>query len=60
VRAALNGSATRRAFLPHPMPVAILYTTAVATPSGEAWFFEDIYGHDRELDEVLRAGAAPP
>jgi murein L,D-transpeptidase YcbB/YkuD len=60
VRAALNGAATRRAFLAHPMPVAILYTTAVATPSGEAWFFEDIYGHDRELDEVLRAGAAPP
>lgn len=60
VRGALLGSATRRALLTRPMPVAILYTTAVATPPGEAWFFEDIYGHDLALDEALRAGPAPP
>jgi murein L,D-transpeptidase YcbB/YkuD len=40
--------------------VAILYTTAVATPSGAPWFFEDIYGLDLELDEALRAGPTPP
>jgi murein L,D-transpeptidase YcbB/YkuD len=60
VRAALNGSATRRALLTRAMPVAIVYNTAVGTPSGEAWFFDDIYGHDLALDEALRAGPAPP
>ncbi|HET8623478.1 MAG TPA: L,D-transpeptidase family protein [Gemmatimonadales bacterium] len=60
VHAAVKGPGTRRAFLTRPMPVAILYTTAVATPSGEAWFFEDIYDHDRALEEVLRAGPSPP
>ncbi len=60
VATALNGTATRRALLTRPMPVAIVYTTAVATAAGEAWFFEDIYGHDRRLDEVLRADAPPP
>jgi murein L,D-transpeptidase YcbB/YkuD len=60
VHAAVKGPGTRRAFLPRPMPVAILYTTAVATPSGEGWFFEDVYDHDRELEEILRAGPSPP
>lgn len=59
-QAAMNGSTTRRVLLTRPMPVAIVYTTAVATPSGDAWFFEDIYGHDHALDEALRAGPAPP
>jgi murein L,D-transpeptidase YcbB/YkuD len=60
VAGALNGTAPWRALLSRPMPVAIVYTTAVASPEGVAWFFEDIYGHDRRLDEVLRAGPAPP
>jgi murein L,D-transpeptidase YcbB/YkuD len=60
VARALDGPATRRALLARPLPVAILYTTAVATPSGAPWFFEDIYGLDLELDEALRAGPTPP
>jgi murein L,D-transpeptidase YcbB/YkuD len=42
------------------MPVAVVYATAVATPSGDAWFFADLYGHDRELDELLRTPPSPP
>ena len=35
------------------MPVVVWYTTAVAAPNGEAWFYSDIYGHDRALQAAL-------
>jgi murein L,D-transpeptidase YcbB/YkuD len=55
MHAAMHAAVTRRAMLRRPMPVAIVYATAVATPSGEVRFFEDIYGHDRELENALAA-----
>jgi murein L,D-transpeptidase YcbB/YkuD len=60
VETALAGPGSRRVFLRRPMPVAVVYATAVATPAGEAWFFEDLYGHDRVLDELLRGSPSPP
>jgi murein L,D-transpeptidase YcbB/YkuD len=60
VTAAQEGSTTTRAWLTHPMPVIVFYTTAVAAPDGSAWFYADIYGHDRELEEALRAGPLSP
>ena len=51
---------TRRALLTRPMPVILFYTTAVAEPGRGVAFYEDIYGHDRRLDEALRAGPTPP
>jgi murein L,D-transpeptidase YcbB/YkuD len=42
------------------MPVILFYTTAVAWPEGGVMFYPDLYGHDRELDEALRAGPTPP
>jgi murein L,D-transpeptidase YcbB/YkuD len=58
--AAQEGPGTTRAWLTHPIPVVIFYTTAVAAPDGSAWFHTDLYGHDRELDEALRAGPVSP
>lgn len=52
--AAQQGSATVRASLSRPMPVVVWYTTAVAAPDGRAWFYADIYGHDRQLDRALQ------
>lgn len=54
--AAQGGRTTTRALLTRPMPVVVFYTTVVATPDGRGWFFPDVYGHDRKLDEALRAG----
>ena len=59
VQAALAAKPTRRALLARPMPVILFYTTAVVGPRGVA-FYDDIYGHDRRLDEALRAGPTPP
>jgi murein L,D-transpeptidase YcbB/YkuD len=60
IAAAQEGTSTTRAWLSHPMPVIVFYTTAVAAPNGDAWFYSDIYGHDRELDEALRGGPITP
>jgi murein L,D-transpeptidase YcbB/YkuD len=53
IAAAMNGASTRRVNLAHPIPVMILYGTALATEDGPVMFFEDIYGHDRKLEELL-------
>ena len=55
--AAQRGRATVRASLSRPMPVVVWYTTAVAAPDGKAWFYPDIYGHDRRLDRALQTHA---
>jgi L,D-transpeptidase YcbB len=60
VLAAQSGSQTTRALLRRPMPVVIFYTTAVASSDGSVWFYQDIYGHDRRLEEALRAGPTSP
>ena len=60
IQGAMNADSSSRLLLSHPVPVVIFYTTAVVRSDGSAWFYADIYGHDRELDEALRAGPTPP
>lgn len=50
---AMHGSKTIEVNLKHPIPVLIVYATAVVLPSGEVRFFEDIYGQDARLEELL-------
>jgi L,D-transpeptidase YcbB len=52
--AAMHGPDSTRVTLPRPVPVMILYGTAIATEAGEIQFFDDIYGHDRRLAALLR------
>jgi L,D-transpeptidase YcbB len=56
IAAAMNDLATIQVNLPQPIPVLILYSTAVAEPDGQVHFFDDIYGYDTELRTVLEAG----
>jgi murein L,D-transpeptidase YcbB/YkuD len=56
---AMTASVTVRALLSRPMPVVVFYTTAVAAPDGTIRFYDDVYGHDRELIEALRAALDP-
>ncbi len=46
--------------LAKPIPVLILYSTAVVEPDGEVRFFDDIYGHDKSLAKVLANGPPYP
>src|SRR5262249_5472449 len=43
--------------LDKPIPVLILYTTAVVEPGGEVHFFNDIYGYDVSLQKALSSRA---
>jgi murein L,D-transpeptidase YcbB/YkuD len=46
--------------LTKPIPVLILYATAIVDPDGRVRFFDDIYGYDDELKQVLAKGYPYP
>jgi len=57
VRAAMEGQQDNvQINLAKPIPVLILYATAIVDQNGVVHFFEDLYGHDRELEKVLAKG----
>jgi murein L,D-transpeptidase YcbB/YkuD len=56
IRAAMNGDQTIQVNLAKPIPVLIIYTTAVVEPDGEVRFFRDIYNQDPDLDRALNHG----
>lgn len=56
IRQAENGAATRQVNLPRPIPVFIVYGTAIVSRTGEVFFLDDIYGHDKSLADVLLHG----
>ena len=59
VKAAMqSGPDNQQVNLDKPVPVVIIYLTAVVEENGEVYFFDDIYGHDRSLNTVLAKG--PP
>lgn len=61
VQAAMqSGSDNQQVNLKTPVPVLILYVTAVVEPDGSVRFFDDIYGHDKELNTVLAKGPPYP
>lgn len=53
IRSAMNGESTLRVSVKHPVPVWILYGTAIVREDGEVHFLKDIYGHDAALQKVL-------
>jgi murein L,D-transpeptidase YcbB/YkuD len=57
-RAMSDGELPSIVRLPSPMPVLIAYGTALVK-QGRAFFYEDLYGHDRALDAALRRAREP-
>jgi murein L,D-transpeptidase YcbB/YkuD len=61
VKAAMqSGPDNQQVNLDRPVPVVIIYLTAVVEENGEVYFFDDIYGHDRSLNAVLAKGPPYP
>jgi murein L,D-transpeptidase YcbB/YkuD len=61
VRAAMTGGdGNRQVNLPRPIPVLIVYGTVIVPEDGLVHFYDDIYGHDKELDQVLQKGYPYP
>ena len=55
-----SGPDNQQVNLTPPVPVVIIYLTAVAEENGEIYFFNDIYGHDKTLNAVLAKGPPYP
>jgi len=53
IDAAMHDTKSSRVALREPIQVMILYGTALATENGPVQFFDDVYGHDRKLEELL-------
>jgi murein L,D-transpeptidase YcbB/YkuD len=61
VRAAMQtGKDNVQVNLTTPVPVLILYGTAVVDEQNEVHFFDDIYGHDASLEKLLARGYPYP
>ncbi len=60
INAVMNGDQTIQVDLAKPIPVLILYTTAVVEPDGEVRFFKDIYNYDSAMDQALASGYPYP
>jgi L,D-transpeptidase YcbB len=61
VQAAMQtGPNNQQVNLKVPIPVLILYITAVVEEDGSVHFFNDIYGHDKSLDALLAKGPPYP
>jgi murein L,D-transpeptidase YcbB/YkuD len=54
IRTPMSGTRPLRVDLREAIPVMILYAIAVATESGEMFFFDDLYEQDAQLEALLR------
>ncbi|MDH4130425.1 MAG: L,D-transpeptidase family protein [Gemmatimonadota bacterium] len=56
IREAMNAGQPRRVNLTAPIPVFVVYATAIARENGEVYFYSDLYGHDAALETALAGG----
>ena len=56
IRAAMAAEEPTTVRFRERIPVHITYATAVARGNGDVFFYPDIYGHDKTLDQLLRKG----
>jgi murein L,D-transpeptidase YcbB/YkuD len=50
IAAAFKAEKQQQVNLPSPIPVLIVYGTAVTKEDGQTYFFDDIYGYDKKLE----------
>jgi murein L,D-transpeptidase YcbB/YkuD len=55
IQAAMSGTSTLTVTLKNRIRVFFVYGTALVTESGNALFFDDIYGHDQRLEAALNS-----
>ena len=61
VNAAMNGSENNvTVVLEKPIPVLILYGTVIVDEKNNVFFFDDVYGYDKQLDTALKKGYPYP
>ena len=55
-----NGQDNHTVSLKQSIPIAIFYLTSNVNEDGTVHFFNDLYGYDKELDDVLAKGRPYP
>jgi L,D-transpeptidase YcbB len=55
-----SGPDNHQVNLKKPIPVVIFYVTALAAEDGHIHFFDDLYGYDQKLQQVLSKGPPYP
>jgi murein L,D-transpeptidase YcbB/YkuD len=60
IEAAMSGTKTLRVKLKTPVRVVIFYSTAATAESAGVLFFEDLYGEDRRLEQLLAVPRGRP
>jgi murein L,D-transpeptidase YcbB/YkuD len=61
VNGAMNGTQDNvTVVLEKPIPVLILYGTVVVDEKNSVFFFDDVYGYDKQLDAALKKGYPYP
>jgi L,D-transpeptidase YcbB len=61
VQAAMkDGADSRTVLLKKPIPIVIFYVTGYVEDDGHTHFFDDLYGYDAQLQEVLAKGMPYP
>ena len=58
--AMMNGPDSHTVTLAHPIPIVIFYLTANVGDDGDIHFFDDLYGYDKQLNDVLAKGRPYP
>ena len=49
----MNGDRTVQVNLKNPIPILIVYGTAIVLENGEVQFYDDVYGYDADLERAL-------
>ena len=60
IEEAMHGESPLPVRLARPIPVLVVYATAVALDSGEVRFFDDLYGQDAQIEALLAQGFPRP
>ena len=60
IRAAMEKGTSSTIRLQEPVPVVIVYGTSLVKNGGRLYFFEDLYGHDKLLDDALKRARRIP
>ena len=55
-----TGEDNKTVSLKKPLPVLLFYATAIVDDQGKARFFDDIYGYDQQMEDVLQKGPPYP
>ena len=53
IAATLDTKITKTVLLPEPLPVLIMYWTAVVTQDGDVFFYNDVYDRDQKIANAL-------